>query len=832
MPILYPDEYPVTDLYDSHFAAFPYELSAFQKHAIQAIVDGHHVLVCAPTGSGKTLPAEFAIRHFTSIGKKVVYTSPIKALSNQKFHEFSRKFPEISIGLCTGDIKTNPTADLMIVTAEILNNALVHHIDRTNRSELPFQIDIETELAAVVMDEVHYINDAARGHVWEQTIMNCPPHVQLVMLSATLDDPAKFAAWIESTSQNQEEPTRRQVALAQTRHRIVPLTHYTYIPYLESVPKIVKDKSAAARLRDHTDRLVCVQTASNVFQPTAYKETMATLDLYEKHAIRMNPKHTLNQLATFMKGKEDPDVDDCLLPAIVFVLSRKQVERYAAEITASLWSFDAKEPYTIAHECEQMIRKLPNWREYVELPEYQTLVRHLEKGVATHHSGMIPVLREIVELLIAQKKVRLLFATESFAIGLDCPIRTAVFTGISKFDGKGDRLFYSHEYTQMAGRAGRRGIDTIGNVIHLPSMYRMLPGSNEFRDVLKGTPQKLVSKFHVDYSMVLKTVMSQSGIQFTEKSMIRGELDAEWNAQQRIAQEAKEQYNAMCAVLQTSLRTPMETCAQYNALKTTIKTSVNKKRKEAEREFSKLETEWKWVKDDAVRVARCDELKDQWRKEHEAADQLQHWLQNQTTQIVQILKDDGFLADGSGIRVEAKGWVASQIAEIHPLVVTNCIFLWDQMDRFSRVQLVGWLSAFCDARLPEEERAVEPVSKDVFLQNRLKEMQQMYESYGDRERDFGLHTGIEYEGVLCFDMVDRMMDWCLVETGDQAKQFIQTQIPVSAGDFVKAVLKISATAKELRAVALSAGFVQFAAKLELVDSMVLKYVVTTQSLYL
>jgi antiviral helicase SKI2 len=248
---------------------------------------------------------------------------------------------------------------------------------------------------------------------------------------------------------------------------MVPLTHYSYIPYLESVPKIVKDKSSAAFLRDHTSRLVCVQTASNVFQPAAYKDTMATLDLYEKHAIRVGPKHTLNQLATFMKGKEDPDIDDCLLPAIVFVLSRKQVERYAEEISASLWPFDAKEPYTIAHECEQMIRKFPNWREYVELPEYQTLVRNLEKGVATHHSGMIPVLREIVEIMISKKCVKMLFATESFAIGLDCPIRTAIFISLQKYTQKGLRYLHAHEYTQMAGRAGRRGIDTVGHIIHL-----------------------------------------------------------------------------------------------------------------------------------------------------------------------------------------------------------------------------------------------------------------------------------------------------------------------------------------------------------------------------
>ena len=173
--------------YGEYFKLFCYELSPFQKHAIQGIVDGNHVLVTAATGSGKTLPAEFAIRHFTGLGKRVIYCSPIKALSNQKTFDFTHKYPDITFGLLTGDIKTNPTAQVLIMTTEILMNQLFAK-NRTE-SSLSFSMDIETELGCVIFDEFHYINDAHRGHVWEQSILMLPQHVQMVMLSATLDDP-------------------------------------------------------------------------------------------------------------------------------------------------------------------------------------------------------------------------------------------------------------------------------------------------------------------------------------------------------------------------------------------------------------------------------------------------------------------------------------------------------------------------------------------------------------------------------------------------------------------------------------------------------------------
>jgi ATP-dependent RNA helicase HelY len=188
--------------YKCYFEKYEYPLHIFQKYSIEAIVEGNHILATAPTGSGKTLPGEFSIDYFHSKGKKVIYTTPIKALSNQKFYDFTNKYKDISIGLITGDIKTNPDADVLIMTTEILLNKLFqiksNNVTKIPESSISFEMDIENELGCVVFDEIHMINDQSRGHVWEQCIMLLPKHIQMIGLSATLDNPERFALWLEN----------------------------------------------------------------------------------------------------------------------------------------------------------------------------------------------------------------------------------------------------------------------------------------------------------------------------------------------------------------------------------------------------------------------------------------------------------------------------------------------------------------------------------------------------------------------------------------------------------------------------------------------------------
>ena len=399
MVILCNDKYNDSN-YSKYFELFPYELSDFQKYAIQGIVEGNHVLITAHTGSGKTLPAEFAIRHFVSMGKKVIYTSPIKALSNQKFYEFTIKYPEISFGLMTGDIKTNPDADVLIMTTEILMNYL-YSIGTSSESTLQFQIDIQNSLGCVIFDEVHYINDKDRGHVWEQTILMLPQHIQMVLLSATIDNPFGFAEWIENRccleeKTNETNETKKSVYLASTEHRVVPLTHYGFFTTTETPFKEIKDKEIQKQIRETSNKLILLRDPVGKFNDNGYYEINKTRDLFMKHRFFMKRKFVLNTLVGFLKEKE-------MLPAIIFVFSRKNVELCANEITTNLLEDDSKIPYIIRRECQQIIRKFPNFNEYLELPEYNELVRLLEKGIGIHHSGMIPVLREIVELMISKK---------------------------------------------------------------------------------------------------------------------------------------------------------------------------------------------------------------------------------------------------------------------------------------------------------------------------------------------------------------------------------------------------------------------------------------------
>ena len=211
--------------YDEHFKKYPFELSSFQKYAIHSIEENKHILITAHTGSGKTLPAEHAIQKFCKMGKKVIYTSPIKSLSNQKFNEFTKKFPETSFGILTGDIKFNPEADCLIMTTEILRNNLFQQKTKEQGNEkqiLQFEMDTQNDLGCVIFDEIHYINDKERGRIWEETIMMLPQHVLIVMLSATINKAEQFAKWVEKVKE-------REVWLSSTDKRVVPLTHFSYI---------------------------------------------------------------------------------------------------------------------------------------------------------------------------------------------------------------------------------------------------------------------------------------------------------------------------------------------------------------------------------------------------------------------------------------------------------------------------------------------------------------------------------------------------------------------------------------------------------------------------
>jgi superfamily II RNA helicase len=818
-----PNVYPIEqeEKYKQYFEKYPYELSTFQKYGVEAVVEGHHVLVTAHTGSGKTLSAEFAIEHLVAKGKKVIYTAPIKALSNQKFYEFTHKYPHISFGILTGDIKTNPEADVLIMTTEILLNTLYNKKSGAGSSLIAFDMDLENELGCVVFDEVHYVNDPDRGRVWEESIMMLPRHVQMVMLSATIDKPEKFASWCETRGQPTTDD--KIVYLASTNHRVVPLTHYSFITTNTGIYKAIKDKELEKQIRDTTDKLFVIQSANGVFNEPHFHKMRKILDLFETKRVRVKRQHVLNQVCKHM-------VENNMLPALCFVLSRKQLEVCAKEITTDLLEFDSKVGYTIQRECEQIIRKLPNYQEYLHLPEYVQMVTLLERGIAIHHSGVMPVLKEMVEILYAKGYIKLLFATETFSIGVNMPTKTVVFTNSTKFDGSHMRNLYSHEYTQMAGRAGRRGIDSVGNVIHLNNLFSSIDCTS-YKNMMHGMPQTLSSKFKISYNLLLNLVSigDNNFTEYAKRSMIQEDIDADLRSlNEQIAQHSASNKSADDIVL----RTPRNVVEEYISLQEDVKTAINKKRREMERRITNIKDEYKFVDTDVAILKKYVDKQHTIDALQQKYSTMEQYMTNNVSNVLDVLTQDSFIQRTEDmIQLTMKGQIAAQIREVHCLVFASMLDANKFYDLTSR-QLVGVFSCFTNVSVADEIKLILPKCDDTKVGNVATEIRGKYDDFLKMEQQQQLNTGADY--YMHFDLIDFAMRWCDCESVEECKFLLQTlegEKAVFLGEFVKALLKINNIASEMEKIAEANGKVEFLSKLRAIPILTLKYVATNQSLY-
>jgi hypothetical protein len=855
--------------YNPYFENYSYELSDFQKHAIKAIVDGNHTLVTAHTGSGKTLPAEFAIKHFVGKGKKVIYTSPIKALSNQKYYEFSRKFPDITFGLLTGDIKTNPDADVLIMTTEILMNKLFRMHDETSmNARLTFNMNVEQDLAAVVFDECHYINDAHRGHVWEQCILMLPPQVQMVLLSATIDNPAKFAQWIMDSKGVKTEESK-SVIICSTNHRVVPLTHYMFVTTNEGLHKKVNDKSVSTSLRKILNTCLTIQDSGGAFNSKNYGEVSNILSLMEKHGVGVTRKQVLNTLVEHMNGSSAGSSEgrggtnsSTMLPAIVFVFSRKLVEQCAEEVTVPLFAENNPDtvdiPYhKIRHECFTIIRRLPNWQEYADLPEFVRLVNLLEKGIGIHHSGMLPVLREIVELMISKKYIRVLFATESFAIGLDCPIKTAVFISLKKFDGSSvgnARYLFSHEYTQMAGRAGRRGIDTIGNVIHCVNLFEnaMLPSQRTYAEILGGQPQRLTSKFKIDYKVVMnlladpsnplepsETDLTQTICDFIDKSMMSSDMGSMGRGLKQGIEELKMKISEM---EQQVLSTPIEILKEYCKLEDIRSMASNKKLKEIDGRTAEMRGLYPNMVKDLVIYKEIKLLQAEQAAKESEFTCITNYAQGKVENVLSVLTDRGIrfanIGCTSGCTNDSviginKMLICSSIAEVNPVLMTALFEEYNDFAEFTPELIASFLTLFADVRIRVDD---EFYVENTFLDYAFVQFKHVCDDLGECERAHGLEDPVDSEEFLYSALIaDDVLEWCRSDTETACKQVLYDLMSykgIGVGDFTKALLKISTVVRELISVCEKTFKIELRSRLSQIDRLLLKHVTTNQSLYL
>ncbi|KAL1498076.1 hypothetical protein ABEB36_008933 [Hypothenemus hampei] len=440
---------------------YSFALDPFQKESILCVDNNQSVLVSAHTSAGKTVIAEYAIAKSLKNSQRVIYTTPIKALSNQKYREFLEEFKDV--GLVTGDVTINPTASCLIMTTEIL------------RSMLYRGSEIMREVGWVVFDEIHYMRDKERGVVWEETLILLPHNVHFVFLSATIPNARQFVEWVAHLHQ---QPCH----VVYTDYRPTPLQHFIY-PAGGSGIHMVVDESGVFKDDCFNAAMAILQNSGDAAKGDRKGRKGGISD---KDASQSNIFKVVKMI-----------MERNFAPVIVFSFSKKDCELYALQMTKLDFNTTA-EKQLVDEVFSNAMDVLAETDRF--LPQVENILPLLRRGIGIHHGGLLPILKETVEIMFGEGLIKALFATETFAMGLNMPARTVLFTGMKKFDGSQMRWITSGEYIQMSGRAGRRGLDDKGIIILMVD-EKVPPAVG--RDIVKGQPDPINSAFHLTYNMVL-----------------------------------------------------------------------------------------------------------------------------------------------------------------------------------------------------------------------------------------------------------------------------------------------------------------------------------------
>ncbi|XP_057789862.1 DExH-box ATP-dependent RNA helicase DExH11 isoform X2 [Salvia miltiorrhiza] len=510
---------------------FPFELDPFQKEAIFYLERGKSVFVAAHTSAGKTVVAEYAFALASKHCTRAVYTAPIKTISNQKYRDFCGKF---DVGLLTGDVSLRPEASCLIMTTEIL------------RSMLYKGADIIRDIEWVIFDEVHYVNDVERGVVWEEVIIMLPRHINFVLLSATVPNTIEFADWIGRTK-------KKEIRVTGTTKRPVPLEHCLF--YSGELYKICENEFISQGLKAAKD-VYKKKNSATVSGAGSYSGSSMANESAKRHEssshVKQN-KHAASQNAVNFSGanrgtqsstsnnwtsrRSEASIwlslinklsKKALLPVVIFCFSKNRCDKSADNLTGTDLT-NSSEKSEIRVFCDKAFSRLKGSDR--NLPQVVRVQGLLRRGIGVHHAGLLPIVKEVVEMLFCRGVVKILFSTETFAMGVNAPARTVVFDSLTKFDGKEFRQLLPGEYTQMAGRAGRRGLDKIGTVVVL--CRDEIPEEKDLRHVIVGSATRLESQFRLTYIMILHLLRVE---ELKVEDMLKRSF-AEFHAQKKLPEQ-------------------------------------------------------------------------------------------------------------------------------------------------------------------------------------------------------------------------------------------------------------------------------------------------------
>ena len=526
-------------------AALPYPLDDFQEQGCRAVENGHGVLVCAPTGAGKTVVGEFAVFVALSRGTKCFYTTPIKALSNQKYHDLVAVHGEDAVGLLTGDVSVNPGAEIVVMTTEVLRNMIYAESAALDR------------LTHVVMDEIHFLADASRGAVWEEVILNLAEHVSIIGLSATVSNSEEFGEWLSTV--------RGDTAVIVSEHRPVPLDQWMMLG--KKIYPLFQPGSVGEVNEELVRRIRRLESGESEAGRSEYSSRRSFRARARHKGGGREPNGHVQGRSGAPRAQDRyrplgrPEVlhilqDQNMLPAITFIFSRAGCDGALYQCLRS------RMVLTTPEEAEQIKEIIDAGVEGIPAEDLQVLDfrrwrQALSRGFAAHHAGMLPAFRHIVEELFVKGLVRAVFATETLALGINMPARTVVLEKLVKFNGEAHVDLTPGQYTQLTGRAGRRGIDTMGNAVvqWAPAMDpRQVAGLASTRTY------PLISTFQPGYNMAINLLGMlgfEDSLRLLEKSF------AQFQADGSVVEETREIERAEHRVreLRTQLATLIESLA-------------------------------------------------------------------------------------------------------------------------------------------------------------------------------------------------------------------------------------------------------------------------------
>ena len=787
---------------------YKWSLDPFQQHAMKAICNEENVLVTAKTGSGKTLVGEVQIAYSLRKGKRVFYTTPIKSLSNQKFHDLKKQFG--SVGIMTGDIKFCPGASVVIMTTEILRNLLFKK-DSTTQS-LGITADLSCEnLDAVIFDECHYINDKDRGHVWEEVMILLPPEVKMVMLSATLDHPEYFAEWLGDLK-------KRPINVISTEYRIVPLTHTIWYDNKSHILMDSKNIYNDKVYKDWIDWRFNQALAHTKFQEKVKDVKASGHEGPITGKVRqVSFVHEMNELIRTLETKE-------LLPALFFVLSRSDCEKYAQKVEGSL--ITSSETADVRHIWNFHLRK---HRENLEkLPQYHHLFDLVMRGIAFHHSGLIPTLKEIIEILFGKGLIKVLFATETFAVGINMPTKTAVFIGLKKYDEEkqGMRILTTAEYLQMAGRAGRRGLDTMGTVIYLPDRDPVDPF--EMKAMMCGGKAPVVSRMDFGYDFILKTIQSNNRdwLDLLEKSYWRRQREGVISA---IKADQVKLLTRSKAISVT--KNDIEAFTEKLTIEAQIRENTNAKRKKAELALLRWKDEhsnaqWLIVEKKLIELNEISaKLKILDADLRVALD-----VSCDVEARIRTLESLGFLKpmeDGSvqhtPTSLTLKGVLATELNESDSLLISQ-FYLNEKAASFDPKDILAILAS-CIVEGKKDEPSLDELNVSSDVKDALYDINELWNDLRNAEKAAGAKASEWKLGTFWIEPVCRWIE------GDSVAQICE-EYDVYEGNLIRTILKLQNMLDEWRAMAEYCEHIDILEKFRTAHELLVRDAVIQDSLYL